>query len=73
MRFPVLPDKVYNAIKWLLIIVIPASELLLTTLTKAWGWNIPLEAIIITMTALQTFFGTILGISTKAYNKTKEK
>lgn len=72
MKFPVLPDKVYTFLKWFLIIVIPAFELLLTTLTKAWGWNIPLEAITITITAFQVFFGTILGISTKAYNKTKE-
>jgi hypothetical protein len=52
-------------------IVIPAFELLLTTLTKAWGWDIPIEAIVITITAIQTFLGTIVGISTKAYYNTK--
>ena len=72
MNFPVLPEKVYLSLKWILLIVIPAFEVLLTTLTKAWGWNIPLDAIITTITAFQLFFGAILGISTVAYNKGKE-
>lgn len=72
MKFPVLPDKVYECLKWILIIVIPASEILLTTLTEAWGWTIPLDAILKTMTGIQLFLGAIFGISVYAYNKSKE-
>lgn len=66
-----LPEKIYNFLKWFLMIVIPAFELLLAALTKAWGWDIPIDAIVITITAIQTFLGTIVGISTKAYYNTK--
>lgn len=58
-----LPQKLYEALRWILVIVVPAFTLLLTTLTEAWGWDIPLEAIIITIEALALFFGTIFGIS----------
>ena len=70
---PILPNKVYDFLKWFLMIVVPAFELLLTTLTKAWGWDIPLEEIIISITAVQVFLGKILQISTKTYNKGDEK
>lgn len=73
MKFPVLPDKVYEFLKWFLIIVIPAFEILLTTLTSAWGWNIPLDAILKTITGFQLFLGAIFGISVYAYKKSKEK
>lgn len=64
-----LPDKIYNVLKWILMIVIPAFITLLTTLTMVWGWNIPLEAIVTTISAVATFLGAIVGISTKTYNK----
>lgn len=58
-----LPQKIYEALRWILVIVVPAFTLLLTTLTEAWGWNIPLEGIIITIEAIALFLGTIFGIS----------
>lgn len=63
----VLNEKVYQIIKWVLCIVVDAFILLLTTLTKAWGWDIPIEAIVITITAVSTFLGVILGISNHNY------
>ena len=72
MDFPKLPDKLYNWLKWILLIVIPAAETLLTTLTILWGWNIPLEAIVGTMAAFATFFGAIIGLSSISYNKQKK-
>ena len=72
MNFPVLPDKVYTVLKWLLIVVIPATEVLLITLTKAWNWNIPIDAITITIKAIQVFLIAIFGISTVTYKKNKE-
>jgi len=63
----VLNEKVYQIIKWILCIVVDAFILLLTTLTKAWQWDIPIEAIVITITAVSTFLGVILGISNHNY------
>lgn len=64
-----LPQKLYEALRWILVIVVPAFTLLLTTLTEAWGWNIPLEGIIITIEAIALFFGTIFGISKIQHDK----
>ena len=65
----VIPSKLYNILKWVLCIVVDAFILLLTTLQKAWGWDIPIEAIVITITAVSTFLGVILGISNYNYYK----
>ena len=62
-----LPDKVYKIFKWILMIVVPASITLLTSLTMAWGWDIPLEPIVTTISAVATFVGVIMGISNANY------
>lgn len=64
-----LPQKLYEALRWILVIVVPAFTLLLTTLTEAWGWDIPLEGIIITIEAIALFLGTIFGISKIQHDK----
>lgn len=64
-----LPQKLYEALRWILVIVVPAFTLLLTTLTEAWGWNIPLEGIIITIESIALFLGTIFGISKIQHDK----
>lgn len=64
-----LPDKLFDILKWLCIVVSPAAVTLLKILTEAWHWDIPIEAICVTITAITTFIGIILGISTISYNK----
>lgn len=64
-----LPHKLYEFLRWLLWIVIPATDILLTTLVKAWSWNIPLEPILITLSAVALFLGTILGIAKVSNDK----
>lgn len=64
-----LPQKLYEALRWILVIVVPAFTLLLTTLTEAWGWDIQLKGIIITIEAIALFFGTIFGISKIQHDK----
>lgn len=65
----VLNDTVYSVLKWILMIVVPAFITLLTALTKAWAWDIPLDAITITITAVATFIGICIGISNHNYYK----
>lgn len=67
-----IPDRIYDVLKWVLCIVIDAFILLLTTLQKAWGWDIPIDAIVITITAISTFLGVCLGISNYNYYKEEE-
>ena len=66
-----IPSKIYDVLKWALLIFVPAFITLITTLTAAWNWDIPLEAIVATISAIATFLGALIGISSKNFNKTK--
>ena len=61
-------DKIYDIIKWLVIIVLPAAGTLYAALSTVWGWPYS-EEIVITITAVDTFLGAVLCISTATYNK----
>ena len=58
-----LNQKVYEAIRWIIAIALPALGILITTLTNIWGWNIPAEQISLTLDAIGLFLGAIFGIS----------
>lgn len=58
-----LNQKVYEAIRWIIAIALPAIGILIATLTNIWGWNIPAEQISLTLDAIGLFLGTIFGIS----------
>lgn len=66
-----LPQKLYEILRWVISVVIPAVGVLLTTLVGAWGWDIPLEAILATLSGLALFLGTIFGISKVVNDKTE--
>ena len=63
-----LSNKVYDTMKWLAIIVLPALATLYTALAVVWGWPYS-EEIVTTITAVDTFLGAVLCISTATYNK----
>lgn len=64
-----LSNKAYDTLKWVLLTVVPAFIALLTTLTTVWNWDIPLEAIIATISAFAAFVGALIGISSINYKK----
>ena len=68
-----IPNKIYDVLKWIIITFVPAFITLLTSLTMVWGWDIPLEAIVATISAITAFLGTLLGISSIKYNKEAKK
>lgn len=63
----ILPDKIYNALKWLLITFTPALIVLISTLGVI--YNFDTEVITLTIGAIATFLATIVGISNYHYNK----
>lgn len=67
-----IPSKLYDILKWILIIVVPAFVTLFTLLAETWQWNIPTQAIVTTITGIATFLGVIVGISTHYYNKEEQ-
>lgn len=58
-----LPQKVYEALRWIVAIVLPAISLLIITLANIWEWDLPSEQISLTLDAIALFLGTIFGIS----------
>ena len=68
-----LPQKVYEALRWIVSIVLPAVQVLLVSLTSAWGWNIPIDAITATLAAIALFLGAVFGISKLTHDNSKNK
>lgn len=61
-------NKVYDVLKWIAQILLPALGTLYFALAGI--WNFPYaEAIVGTITAVDTFLGVLLGISSMNYNK----
>ena len=63
-----LSNKVYDVLKWIALYFLPALGTLYFALSGI--WNFPYgEQIVGTITAVDTFIGVLLGISTNTYNK----
>lgn len=61
-------NKIYNKLKWVALIFLPAAGTLYLTLSGIWGLPYG-EQVVGTITAVDTFLGVLLGISTAKYNK----
>ena len=66
-----LSNKVYDVMKWLTIVFIPALITFAGVVMNC--FNFQYTDIVLTIAvAFDTFLGSILGLSTLNYNKTKE-
>lgn len=66
-----LSNKMYDLLKWIAMYFLPAIGTLYFALAGI--WNLPYgEQIVGSITAVDTFLGVILGISTIQYNKTSK-
>lgn len=64
----ILSNKMYDWLKWIAMYLLPAIGTLYFALAGI--WNLPYgEQVVGTITAVDTFLGVILGISTSRYNK----
>lgn len=66
-----LSNKAYDILKWIAQYLLPALGTLYFTLAGIWGFPYG-EEIVGSITAVDTFLGIILGISTMNYKKDKE-
>ena len=64
-----LNDKVYDVLKWIALYLLPALGTLYFALSGVWGLPYG-EEIVGTLTAVDTFLGVVLGISSAEYKKT---
>ena len=63
-----LDNKMYDILKWIALYLLPALGTLYFALSGIWGFPYG-EQVVGTITAVDTFLGVILGISTANYNK----
>lgn len=69
---PILPDKVYNILKYLCLYGLPSLTLFWAAIGTIWGipYTTEIERTLVAITAL---LGGLLGISTMQYNKIEGK
>lgn len=61
-------NKVYDVLKWIALILLPALGTLYFALAGV--WNLPYaEQVVGTITAVDTFLGAVLGIASANYNR----
>ena len=64
-----IPDSLYNVLKWIVVIFMPALTGLIYALGHALGFDSTVICEVIT--AVQIFLGALIGVSTISYNKQK--
>lgn len=65
-------NKIYDILKYIALIVLPAVATLYLTIATIWGLPYG-EAVAATITAIDTFLGALLGISSKRYADAQEE
>ncbi len=65
-------NKTYDILKWIALVVLPAVATLYFALSGIWGFPYG-EQIVGTITAVDTFLGAILGISSINYERKEKK
>lgn len=63
-----LNNKVYDVMKWIVMIVLPALSALYVGLGSIWGWPY-IEQVAGSISCVTVFMGALLGISSASYNK----
>lgn len=67
-----IPDRVYDVLKWCVLVFIPAATSLYVGLSMVWGWPLA-EQIAKTSALVCAFLGALLGISNLSYKLNSEE
>ena len=65
----ILPDKVFDVLKWVAIVCLPALSTFIVVISRIWGWADLGSLIAQTITAVAVLLGALLGISSIQYKK----
>lgn len=69
-----IPDKIYDVLKWVAIICIPALVTFLSVVLGVLDIDPKTVNVVVTIiSAVGTFIGTLIGVSTVKYNKDKDE
>jgi len=66
-----LPDKVYDVLKWVVLVVIPACTTAYVGLDSVFSWGYG-DVVAKVSAIVCALIGSIIGISTAEYNKAKK-
>ena len=64
-------DRVYDCLKWIVMIVLPALSTAYVGLAAVWGWPLA-DEVAKSCSVICVLLGALLGISTAEYNKGKD-
>ena len=64
-----LSSKVYDWLKWISIVCLPALSTFIVVISKIWGWADMGNNIAQTITAVAVLLGALIGISSIQYKK----
>ena len=68
-----LSNKVYDLLKWIAVVAIDAIATAFAVIAQAWGADMEIVTpVVVTLTAIGTLVGALIGVSTVNYNKPKE-
>lgn len=67
-----LPNKVYDILKWITLVVIPALSTAYVGLASVWGFPFA-DEVAKTACVVCTLIGALIGISTAQYNASKKE
>lgn len=67
-----IPSKIYDVLKWVTMVVIPALATAYVGLSGVWGWPYA-DQVAKTSAVVCTLLGALLGISTAEYNRLKQE
>lgn len=65
-------NKIYDLLKWVTMVVIPALATAYVGLSGVWGWPYA-DEVAKTAAVVCTLLGALLGISTAEYNRLKQE
>ena len=67
-----LPQKVYESLRWIIAIILPAIGVFIVSIDAIWSLGLPAEQISLTLDAVGLLLGTIFGISKVVHDKDDE-
>lgn len=62
MKEYIIPNNLYQAMKWVGLIALPASAAFVGAVGPAWGWQ-NVDAIVLTLNASGVLIGALIGVS----------
>ena len=67
-----IPDRAYDFLKQIALVLLPALSTLYFMLGETWNWP-NVAQVVGSIAALEVFLGAFLGLSTKAYKKDDDR